>query len=183
MTSRNHGALWGTAFTCGMAVLLVERGILAAFLRPTAAAEPLWRAFALGARFDAASVAYVLIQAFVASVLAARSSRARDVERWTIGLALTALVAIALVEFHFFREFHRRVDFVLFEYLDDPGTALGMAVAHVGTGWLILQVAIAACVVGSAAHAVPSRATRTTPRSLNRRAGCRLHAGPSWCSW
>ncbi len=144
MRARDLAVVWSAAFAAGMAVLTLERALLAVLFRPDTAAESLWWAFILGARFDAASVAYVLIPAFLVSLAAARSARARDVEHGSIGLALATLIVLAIVEVHFFREFHRRLDFVLLEYLDDPGTALGMAVAHVGIGWVALQVAVSA---------------------------------------
>lgn len=137
-------ALWAAAFGLGIAILAVERAVLAVTFRTD---EPLGDVAASlfhGLRFDAAGLAYPLGVAFVVCTLVGflRRSDGGRVVGASIALGLVALVAA--VEVPFFREFRVRLDFVALEYLDDPGEALALSAASVGAVGVAAVIASAA---------------------------------------
>jgi hypothetical protein len=131
---------WATAFVLGMLLLSAERALLDLLFRPDAL-ETAASVFVEGLRFDAAAVAYVLLPAWLASLLLPH------LRHGAITVALGVLTLLCLVELHFFAEFRRRLDFVAFEYLDDPGTSLGMAVEHIGGFRVLVELATALALV------------------------------------
>lgn len=147
MTRRRADAtFWAAAFGLGLLVLAVERLVLAAAFRTNEPIAEVAASFVHGLRFDAAGLAYPFLVAAIVSAVAGglRRSDGGAVRSAACALGFTAIVAA--VEVPFFREFRVRLDFVALEYLDDPGEALGLSAAALGTAGV-------AVVVGSAALA------------------------------
>src|SRR5690554_451284 len=110
-------------------LLTVLRGLLLAYnhemLGSTSSAD-LLEAFSNGLRFDLRLIVYVCIPLILSLVIPWLMNQRRVLVAWlTISAAISILLAI--VELDFYREFHQRLNSLVFQYLnEDPATVLSM---------------------------------------------------------
>lgn len=83
-------------------------------------------AFGNGLRFDLRLSVYMLLPLLLA-VLSARAMAARRLFRLWLGVCASVAILLGLIELNFYREFHQRLNSLVFQYLqEDPATVLSM---------------------------------------------------------
>lgn len=122
------------AFTAASAIAflllfaLLRLGLLL-YNRELAAATPLAsfaEAFLNGLRFDLRAVVFVCAPLLL-SLLSGRAMAARRVQRYWLGACASVAILLGLIELDFYREFHQRLNSLVFQYLkEDPKTVLSM---------------------------------------------------------
>lgn len=89
---------------------------------PTAFVE----AFGNGLRFDLRVVVFILLPLLLAP-LNLRLMAARRLLRYWLGACASLAILLGLIELNFYREFHQRLNSLVFQYLqEDPATVLSM---------------------------------------------------------
>ena len=89
---------------------------------PTAFVE----AFGSGLRFDLRVVVFILLPLLLAP-LSLRVMTARRWLRYWLGACASVSILLGLIELNFYREFHQRLNSLVFQYLqEDPATVLSM---------------------------------------------------------
>ena len=116
----------------GLAIMLMLSGLRLALLMynremigdtPT---STFVEAFLNGLRFDLRLVVYLLIPLLLA-VLSARAMRWRGLFRAWLTIASSVVLLCGLMEMDFYREFHQRLNGLVFQYVkEDPKTVLSM---------------------------------------------------------
>jgi phosphoglycerol transferase MdoB-like AlkP superfamily enzyme len=116
----------------GLAIMLMLSGLRLALLMynremigdtPT---STFVEAFFNGLRFDLRLVVYLLIPLLLA-VLSARAMRWRGLFRAWLTIASSVVLLCGLMEMDFYREFHQRLNGLVFQYVkEDPKTVLSM---------------------------------------------------------
>jgi phosphoglycerol transferase MdoB-like AlkP superfamily enzyme len=116
----------------GLAIMLMLSGLRLALLMynremigdtPT---STFVEAFFNGVRFDLRLVVYLLIPLLLA-VLSARAMRWRGLFRAWLTIASSVVLLCGLMEMDFYREFHQRLNGLVFQYVkEDPKTVLSM---------------------------------------------------------
>lgn len=83
-------------------------------------------AFATGLRFDLRLVVYLCLPLLFA-LFSLRAMAARRLQRAWLTLAASVTLFLGLIELDFYREFHQRLNSLVFQYVqEDPGTVMSM---------------------------------------------------------
>lgn len=83
-------------------------------------------AFATGLRFDLRLVVYICLPLLLA-LSSSRALAARRAMRLWLGAAASATLFLGLIELDFYREFHQRLNSLVFQYVqEDPKTVMSM---------------------------------------------------------
>ncbi|EWC40265.1 LTA synthase family protein [Stutzerimonas stutzeri] len=83
-------------------------------------------AFGNGLRFDLRVTVYILLPLLL-GVLSVRVMAARRLLRLWLGACASLAILLGLIELNFYREFHQRLNSLVFQYLqEDPATVLSM---------------------------------------------------------
>lgn len=131
-------------------------------------------AFYNGMRFDLRVVVYACVP-LVLALFSQRAMAARQALRWWLTGFASLTLFLALTELDFYREFHQRLNSLVFQYFqEDPQTVLSMLWNGFPVGRYLLAWAIATWVLAKAFKgldlltrpAQPSLQLSTTPHSL-----------------
>ncbi len=129
ITLRSHLLFSACAIVLWLLLLTALRGLLLAYnhemLGSTSRAD-LLEAFSNGLRFDLRLIVYVSIPLILSLVTPWLMNRRRVLVAWlTLSAAISILLSI--IELDFYREFHQRLNSLVFQYLnEDPTTVLSM---------------------------------------------------------
>jgi phosphoglycerol transferase MdoB-like AlkP superfamily enzyme len=112
-----------------LAVFALLRLALLLFNRELIGSTPLAsfvEAFGNGLRFDLRVTVYVLLPLLL-GVLSVRVMAARGLLRLWLSVCASLTILLGLIELNFYREFHQRLNSLVFQYLqEDPATVLSM---------------------------------------------------------
>jgi len=169
-------------FACALALLalfaLLRLGLLL-FNRELIGSTPLAsfvEAFGNGLRFDLRLTVYILLPLLL-GVLSMRVMAARGLLRLWLSVCASLTILLGLIELNFYREFHQRLNSLVFQYLqEDPATVLSM----LWHGFPVLQLLASWGVASAAMYALfgwLERLTRGAPAV--REAGARRR-GSTW---
>tara|TARA_R100000935_G_scaffold54281_1_gene82948 strand:- start:7911 stop:10064 length:2154 start_codon:yes stop_codon:yes gene_type:complete len=143
---------------------LLRLGLLL-FNRELIGSTPLgsfFEAFGNGLRFDLRVTVYILLPLLL-GVLSVRVMAARGLLRLWVSVCASLAILLGLIELNFYREFHQRLNSLVFQYLqEDPATVLSM----LWHGFPVLQLLAAWGVVSAAMFALfrwLERLTRGAP--------------------
>jgi len=101
-------------------------------------------AFINGLRFDV-RIGVLFCAPLILTLLNARAMAARRIQRLWLSLCASLIIFTGLIELDFYREFHQRLNGLVFQYLrEDPTTVLsmlwhGFPVARLLSCWLLLS--------------------------------------------
>ncbi|QGW21991.1 sulfatase-like hydrolase/transferase [Stutzerimonas degradans] len=104
-------------------------------------------AFGNGLRFDLRVTVYILVPLLLA-VLSPRAMAARRLQQLWLGTCASVAILLGLIELNFYREFHQRLNSLVFQYLqEDPATVLsmlwhGFPVLRLLAAWLAASAAL-----------------------------------------
>lgn len=104
-------------------------------------------AFGNGLRFDLRVTVYILVPLLLA-VLSPRAMAARRLQQLWLGACASVAILLGLIELNFYREFHQRLNSLVFQYLqEDPATVLsmlwhGFPVLRLLAAWLAASAAL-----------------------------------------
>ncbi|MFQ7901256.1 LTA synthase family protein [Stutzerimonas degradans] len=104
-------------------------------------------AFGNGLRFDLRVTVYILVPLLLA-VLSPRAMAARRLQQLWLGTCASVAILLGLIEQNFYREFHQRLNSLVFQYLqEDPATVLsmlwhGFPVLRLLAAWLAASAAL-----------------------------------------
>ncbi len=104
-------------------------------------------AFVNGLRFDLRVTVYILLP-LLFGVLSARMMAARRLLSYWLGACASVAILLGLIELNFYREFHQRLNSLVFQYLqEDPATVLsmlwhGFPVLRLLAAWAVTSVAM-----------------------------------------
>lgn len=133
-------------------------------------------AFGNGLRFDLRVTVYILVPLLLA-VLSSRAMAARRLQQLWLGACASVAILLGLIELNFYREFHQRLNSLVFQYLqEDPATVLSM----LWHGFPVLRLLAAWLATSAALFALfgwLERRTRAAPVSL---ASAQARRGASW---
>ncbi len=133
-------------------------------------------AFGNGLRFDLRLTVYILLPLLL-GVLSMRMMAARGLLRLWLSVCASLTILLGLIELNFYREFHQRLNSLVFQYLqEDPATVLSM----LWHGFPVLQLLASWGVASAAMYALfgwLERLTRGAPAV--REAGARRR-GSTW---
>lgn len=133
-------------------------------------------AFGNGLRFDLRVTVYILVPLLLA-VLSSRAMAARRLQQLWLGVCASVAILLGLIELNFYREFHQRLNSLVFQYLqEDPATVLSM----LWHGFPVLRLLAAWLAASAALFALfgwLERRTRAAPLSL---ASAPARRGASW---
>lgn len=133
-------------------------------------------AFGNGLRFDLRVTVYILVPLLLA-VLSSRAMAARRLQQLWLGVCASVAILLGLIELNFYREFHQRLNSLVFQYLqEDPATVLSM----LWHGFPVLRLLAAWLAASAALFALfgwLERCTRAAPLSL---ASAPARRGASW---
>jgi phosphoglycerol transferase MdoB-like AlkP superfamily enzyme len=133
-------------------------------------------AFGNGLRFDLRLTVYILVPLLLA-VLSSRAMAARRLQQLWLGVCASVAILLGLIELNFYREFHQRLNSLVFQYLqEDPATVLSM----LWHGFPVLRLLAAWLAASAALFALfgwLERRTRAAPVSL---ASAPAQRGASW---
>ncbi len=133
-------------------------------------------AFGNGLRFDLRVTVYILVPLLLA-VLSSRAMAARRLQQLWLGVCASVAILLGLIELNFYREFHQRLNSLVFQYLqEDPATVLSM----LWHGFPVLRLLAAWLAASAALFALfgwLERRTRAAPVSL---ASAPARRGASW---
>ncbi len=133
-------------------------------------------AFGNGLRFDLRVTVYILVPLLLA-VLSSRAMAARRLQQLWLGACASVAILLGLIELNFYREFHQRLNSLVFQYLqEDPATVLSM----LWHGFPVLRLLAAWLAASAALFALfgwLERRTRAAPLSL---ASAPARRGASW---
>ncbi|MEG4314002.1 LTA synthase family protein [Pseudomonas sp. FIP_A4] len=133
-------------------------------------------AFGNGLRFDLRVTVYILVPLLLA-VLSSRAMAARRLQQLWLGVCASVAILLGLIELNFYREFHQRLNSLVFQYLqEDPATVLSM----LWHGFPVLRLLAAWLAASAALFALfgwLERRTRAAPVSL---AGAPARRGARW---
>lgn len=133
-------------------------------------------AFGNGLRFDLRVTVYILVPLLLA-VLSSRAMAARRLQQLWLGACASVAILLGLIELNFYREFHQRLNSLVFQYLqEDPATVLSM----LWHGFPVLRLLAAWLAASAALFALfgwLERRTRAAPVSL---ASAPARRGASW---
>ncbi|MTZ14185.1 sulfatase-like hydrolase/transferase [Pseudomonas sp. JL972] len=122
-------------------------------------------AFGNGLRFDLRVTVYILVPLLLA-VLSSRAMAARRLQQLWLGACASVAILLGLIELNFYREFHQRLNSLVFQYLqEDPATVLSM----LWHGFPVLRLLAAWLAASAALFALfgwLERRTRAAPVSL-----------------
>ncbi|UVO18742.1 LTA synthase family protein [Stutzerimonas stutzeri] len=122
-------------------------------------------AFGNGLRFDLRVTVYILVPLLLA-VLSSRAMAARRLQQLWLGVCSSVAILLGLIELNFYREFHQRLNSLVFQYLqEDPATVLSM----LWHGFPVLRLLAAWLAASAALFALfgwLERRTRAAPVSL-----------------
>ncbi|WP_213662615.1 LTA synthase family protein [Stutzerimonas stutzeri] len=122
-------------------------------------------AFGNGLRFDLRVTVYILVPLLLA-VLSSRAMAARRLQQLWLGVCASVAILLGLIELNFYREFHQRLNSLVFQYLqEDPATVLSM----LWHGFPVLRLLAAWLAASAALFALfgwLERRTRAAPLSL-----------------
>ncbi|MBD1586545.1 LTA synthase family protein [Pseudomonas typographi] len=117
---------------CTLALMLLQSGLRLALLIynrdqiGTTPAATFFEAFGNGLRFDAKVTVYVMVPVLLATLFA-YIMRWRGVFRFWLTAAASAVLLLGVMELDFYREFHQRLNGLVFQYMkEDPKTVLSM---------------------------------------------------------
>ncbi|MBN2646040.1 MAG: LTA synthase family protein [Desulfuromonadaceae bacterium] len=131
----------------------------------------LLEAFGNGLRFDGRLVAYLLLP-LVPLLLRSQPPGFRRLQRLWLGIAMTLVLLAGLAEPVFYREFHQRLNGLVFQYIgEDPRTVLsmlwhGFPVARALLLWLVLSGSVAVALGHLSRWAQPAGKPARPPMSL-----------------
>lgn len=133
-------------------------------------------AFGNGLRFDLRVTVYILVPLLLA-VLSSRAMAARRLQQLWLGVCASVAILLGLIELNFYREFHQRLNSLVFQYLqEDPATVLSM----LWHGFPVLRLLAAWLAASAALFALfgwLERRPRAAPVSL---ASAPARRGASW---
>ncbi|AFM34664.1 MULTISPECIES: LTA synthase family protein [Stutzerimonas stutzeri subgroup] len=133
-------------------------------------------AFGNGLRFDLRLTVYILLPLLL-GVLSMRMMAARGLLRLWLSVCASLTILLGLIELNFYREFHQRLNSLVFQYLqEDPATVLSM----LWHGFPVLRLLAAWLATSAALFALfgwLERRTRAAPVSL---ASAQARRGASW---
>ncbi|MCW3147144.1 LTA synthase family protein [Stutzerimonas stutzeri] len=133
-------------------------------------------AFGNGLRFDLRVTVYILLPLLL-GVLSVRVMAARGLLRLWLSVCASLTILLGLIELNFYREFHQRLNSLVFQYLqEDPATVLSM----LWHGFPVLQLLAAwgmASVTMYALFGWLERLTRGAPAVHSTSA---RRSGPAW---
>ncbi|MCK0512370.1 LTA synthase family protein [Aromatoleum buckelii] len=138
---------------------------------------PFVEAFLTGLRFDLRLVVY-LCAPLILAMAAGRAMAARSAHRAWLTAAASVSLFLGVIELDFYREFHQRLNSLVFQYLrEDPATVLsmlwhGFPVLRYLAAWLLASWGLFRL------FAVIDRLT--APRRDDSRSARRFDAGPRW---
>ncbi|WP_312923975.1 LTA synthase family protein, partial [Stutzerimonas nitrititolerans] len=119
-------------------------------------------AFGNGLRFDLRVTVYILLPLLL-GVLSVRVMAARGLLRLWLSVCASLTILLGLIELNFYREFHQRLNSLVFQYLqEDPATVLSM----LWHGFPVLQLLASWGVASAAMYALfgwLERLTRGAP--------------------
>jgi len=119
---------------------------------------------------------YILVPLLLA-VLSSRAMAARRLQQLWLGVCASVAILLGLIELNFYREFHQRLNSLVFQYLqEDPATVLSM----LWHGFPVLRLLAAWLAASAALFALfgwLERRTRAAPLSL---ASAPAQRGASW---
>lgn len=110
-------------------------------------AAPFIEAFGNGLRFDLRVTVFILLPLLLAP-LSLRAMGARRLLRYWLGACASLAILLGLIELNFYREFHQRLNSLVFQYLqEDPATVLsmlwhGFPVMRLLAAWGLLSMAM-----------------------------------------
>lgn len=126
-------------------------------------------AFFNGLRFDLRVVVFVCAPLLLA-LLSLRAMAARRLQVHWLSACASVAILLGLIELDFYREFHQRLNSLVFQYLkEDPQTVLsmlwnGFPVLRLLLAWLLLSVLAHAVFAWLARRLSPARAQAQRPR-------------------
>jgi len=107
-------------------------------------------AFGNGLRFDLRVTVYILLPLLL-GVLSMRMMAARGLLRLWLSVCASLTILLGLIELNFYREFHQRLNSLVFQYLqEDPATVLSM----LWHGFPVLQLLASWGVASAAMYAL-----------------------------
>lgn len=174
----NGGLASHLLFTAASAIALLTmfallRTGLLLFNRELIGSTPLIsfvEAFGNGLRFDLRVTVYMLVPLLLA-VISTRAMASRRLLRLWLGFCASVAILLGLIELNFYREFHQRLNSLIFQYLqEDPATVLSM----LWHGFPVLQLLLAWGVASVAMFALfgwLERLTRNVPAVRVSRSG------------
>ncbi|MGE6992920.1 LTA synthase family protein [Pseudomonas sp. NPDC047961] len=133
-------------------------------------------AFGNGLRFDLRVAVYVLLPLLL-GVLSIRVMAARGLLRLWLSVCASLTILLGLIELNFYREFHQRLNSLVFQYLqEDPATVLSM----LWHGFPVLQLLAAWGAASVAMYALFGWLERLTRGAPVARPGAASRNGAAW---
>ena len=132
--------------------------------------------FGNGLRFDLRVTVFILLPLLL-GVLSVRVMAARGLLRLWLGACASLTILLGLIELNFYREFHQRLNSLVFQYLqEDPATVLSM----LWHGFPVLQLLAAWGVASAAMFALFGWLERLTRGATVVRPGGASRSGAAW---
>ena len=133
-------------------------------------------AFGNGLRFDLRVTVYILLPLLL-GVLSMRMMAARRLLTLWLGACASVTILLGLIELNFYREFHQRLNSLVFQYLqEDPATVLSM----LWHGFPVLQLLAAWGVASAAMFALFGWLERLTRGAPTPHSPGVSRDGPAW---
>jgi phosphoglycerol transferase MdoB-like AlkP superfamily enzyme len=144
----------------------------------SASRADLVEAFTNGARFDLRAIVFIMLPLLLAPLSLRLMAARRAFSYWLGGCASLAIL-IGLVELNFYREFHQRLNSLVFQYLqEDPATVLSM----LWHGFPVLQLLAAWGVLSLLMFVLFVRLERLTRTGIATSQGIGYRATAGWAS-
>lgn len=129
ITLRSHLLFTAASIALWLLLLTALRGLLLAYnheMIGSSSTADLLEAFSNGVRFDLRLIVYVCIPLVLSILIPWLMNQRRLLVAWlTISAAISILLGI--IELDFYREFHQRLNSLVFQYLnEDPATVISM---------------------------------------------------------
>ena len=129
ITLKSHLLFTAASIMLWLLLLTALRGLLLAYnheMIGSSSTADLLEAFSNGVRFDLRLIVYVIIPLLLSILIPWLMSQRRLLVAWlTFSAGLSILLGI--IELDFYREFHQRLNSLVFQYLnEDPATVLSM---------------------------------------------------------
>lgn len=144
----------------------------------SASSTDLVEAFINGARFDLRAIVFIMLPLLLAPLSLRLIAARRAFSYWLGGCASLAIL-VGLVELNFYREFHQRLNSLVFQYLqEDPTTVLSM----LWHGFPVLQLLAAWGVLSLLMFALFVRLERLTRTGIATSQGIGYRVTAGWGS-
>ncbi|MCQ4295567.1 LTA synthase family protein [Pseudomonas stutzeri] len=144
----------------------------------SASSADLLEAFVNGARFDLRAIVFIMLPLLLAA-LSLRLMAARRAFSYWLGSCASLAILVGLVELNFYREFHQRLNSLVFQYLqEDPTTVMSM----LWHGFPVLQLLAAWGVLSLLMFVLFVRLERLTRTAIATSQGTGHRATAGWAS-